>query len=220
MANNFDLKDVNIKLLGHSSVKLKAGKLVMYIDPYDIEDNEKADFVLITHGHYDHCSIKDIKGLLKNNSVIIATPDCSSQISKLNNLEHIKVELVEPYKKMNFEKYNLTIETIPAYNINKEFHKRINNWVGYVIGLNGIRIYHAGDTDFIPEMKELKDIDVAFLPVGGTYTMNSDEAARAAEAIRPKIAVPMHYGKIVGNEEDALHFKKIASEFCEVKVLI
>ena len=219
IGNSFDFRGVNITALGHSSFKIKSKGLVLYIDPYDINDYEKANFVLITHGHYDHCSIKDIKSLVKKDTTIIAPPDCSSQISKLNN-ENIQVELVEPYKSLSFDKYNLKIGTIPAYNINKEFHKKINNWVGYIVEINGVRIYHAGDTDFIPEMRGLKNIDIALLPVGGTYTMNSEEAAIAAKTIKPKIAVPMHYGKIVGTKYDAVNFKKLTSNCCEAKILI
>jgi L-ascorbate metabolism protein UlaG (beta-lactamase superfamily) len=109
------------------------------------------------------------------------------------------------------------IQTIPAYNNNKTFHKRINQWVGYVVEIEGARIYHAGDTDLIEELKELKNIDIALLPVGGTYTMDAKEAARAVDLIKPKIAIPMHYGKIVGDEDDAILFQK--SAHCEVKIL-
>ncbi len=195
----------NVKLdwLGHASFKI-TDKKVIYIDPYNVPPDEKADIILITHGHSDHCSIEDIKELIKDRTIILIPPDCQS---KLSDLQGIDIHLVKPGKKIGA--FGIIIEAVPAYNLNKNFHEK-------VVNIAGKRIYHAGDTDFIPEMKEIKEIDVALLPVGGTYTMDASEAAKAANTIKPKVAVPMHYGSIVGSEEDAKTFK----ELCNVEVEI
>jgi L-ascorbate metabolism protein UlaG (beta-lactamase superfamily) len=118
----------------------------------------------------------------------------------------------------SYEAKGIKFSTVSAYNLSKAFHTRASNWVGYVIEVEGIKIYHAGDTDFVPEMKELKEIDIALMPVGGTYTMNAEEAAKAVNSFKPKIAVPMHFGKIVGSERDAERFKDLV-EGVEVKIL-
>ena len=204
-----EYKGVKIHWLGHASFKI-SNSLVIYIDPYLILENaEKADIILVTHEHYDHCAVENIKKLATEDTIIIATEDCISKLADLN------VKGVIPNQKLEIK--GITIETIPAYNLNKPFHTKASNWVGYVITLNGVRIYHAGDTDFIPEMKELKNIDIALMPVGGTYTMNAEEAAEAVKSFNPKIAVPMHFGEIIGSASDAEKFKELAK--CEVKIL-
>ena len=204
-----EYKGVKIHWLGHASFKI-SNSLVIYIDPYLIPENgEKADIILVTHEHYDHCAVENIKKLAKEDTIVIATEDCISKLADLN------VKGVIPNQKLEIK--GVTIETVPAYNIGKPFHTKASNWVGYVITLNGVRIYHAGDTDFIPEMKELKNIDIALMPVGGTYTMNAEEAAEAVNSFNPKIAVPMHFGKIIGSKADAEKFKELAK--CEVKIL-
>jgi len=204
------LGNVKIDWLGHASFKI-TNKRVIYIDPYNVPSEEKADIILITHSHYDHCSIEDVKGIVKDGTIIIIPPDCQS---KLSGIQGINVYLAKPGKKI--EAFGIIIEAVPAYNINKNFHEKSNEWVGYIINTDGKRIYHAGDTDFIPEMKEIKEIDIALLPVGGTYTMDASEAAKATNTIKPKVAVPMHYGSIVGSEKDAKRFK----ELCNVEVEI
>jgi len=203
--------NIRIDWLGHSGFKI-TDKKVIYIDPYNVPPDEKADIILITHGHSDHCSIEDIKELIKERTIIIITPDCQS---KLSDIQGIDVHLVKPGKKIGA--FEIIIEAVPAYNLNKNFHEKVNEWVGYIVNIAGKRIYHAGDTDFIPEMKKIKDIDVALLPVGGKYTMDAKAAAEAANAINPKIAVPMHYGSIVGSEEDAKKFKELCN--CEVEIM-
>ena len=207
-----DYKGVSITWEGHASFKIRTKNLIIYIDPFQILKPEKADLILITHGHYDHCSIADIEKITKKDTVVVAPADCSSTLSRLQGL---RFEVVEPYSELEIK--NVKISTIPAYNVNKQFHKKINNWVGYVLEVENVRIYHSGDTDVIDEMKDLNNIDVALLCVGGTYTMNAREAAEAANVIKPKIAIPMHYGSIVGDKDDALLFKKLAN--CEVKIL-
>jgi L-ascorbate metabolism protein UlaG (beta-lactamase superfamily) len=191
---------VNIKHLGHATFRIESGE-VIYIDPFNLKVDDKADVILITHSHFDHCSIKDIKRLVKNGTEIFVTPDCQS---KLNHFDKVKVNLVHPNK--SYSLGSLKIDTVPAYNLNKSFHPRANDWVGYIITVNTKRIYHAGDTDFIPEMKTLKDIDIALLPIGGMYTMDVDEAAAAANSFKPKVVIPMHYGAIEGTSADPNKF--------------
>ncbi|MGB9748417.1 MAG: MBL fold metallo-hydrolase [Candidatus Woesearchaeota archaeon] len=208
----FDYKGITISWEGHASFKIKSKDKILQIDPFQLESFEKADLILITHGHYDHCSLTDLSRIVKNGTIIVAPPDCSSTLSKLQGIE---IKLIQPHQKLQV--YDFKIEAIPAYNVNKTFHKKTNNWVGYIIEVDSIRIYHAGDTDLIEEMKGLKNIDIALLPVGGTYTMDAKEAAEAANIIKPKIAVPMHYDKIVGDKDDAILFKKFAQ--CDVRIL-
>lgn len=205
----FEFNKVKIDWLGHASFKISNTKII-YIDPFHLSQNDKADIILITHGHYDYCSIADINRILKPSTIIFATPDCSSKLSKIDTS---RIQIVTPNKKINAG--DITIETIPAYNINKQFHPKINEWIGYILTINNTLIYHAGDTDLIPEMKNVK-ADIALLPVGGTYTMNAQEAAQAANLIKPKIVIPMHYGDIIGTEKDADKFKAL----CKVKVEI
>lgn len=194
----------DFRVLGHASVKI-TGQKVIYIDPFQIKDSEKADIILVTHDHYDHCSQEDIKKILKQDTVIITVADCQSKLARLER----PLTLVKPGDKLNVN--GVVIEVVPAYNIVKRFHAKENQWVGYVVNANKKRYYHAGDTDFIPEMAQLKNIDVAFLPIGGTYTMNPEEAAKAANAIKAKITVPIHYGGVIGTREDAEKFKKLAN---------
>src|SRR4030042_3868546 len=146
----FEFNNVKIDWLGHSSFKISNSKII-YIDPFHLIQNDKADIILITHGHYDHCSIANINRVLKPDTLIFATPDCSSKLSKIDTS---RVQIVTPNKKINIS--DITIETIPAYNPTKQFHPKINEWVGYIITINNTRIYHAGDTDIIPEMKNIK----------------------------------------------------------------
>ncbi len=207
---------MDIKWLGHAGFLIESGKTI-YIDPYDItkEGLKKADIVLITHSHYDHCSPKDIEKIATAETTIIIPKDCKEKIKDFfpdNN-----IIAMSPFETREIS--GIRIKTVPAYNINKEFHKRENNWLGYIVKIGNEKVYHAGDTDFIPEMKALGDenIDYALLPVAGTYTMDAEEAAKATEAIVPAVAIPMHYGKIIGDIVDAEKFQDLAA--CEVKIL-
>ena len=206
--------NVEIKWLGHSGFLIKNSR-VIYIDPYNIkEENEKADLILITHSHYDHCSVADIEKIIKKGTRIILPADCQSKITRFN--VPIKLEIIEPGQKIDLGK--IEISAFPAYNIDKHFHPKDELWIGYLIKMNDVIVYHAGDTDMIPEMKNLTGYGqkeknlIALLPVGGRFTMNSEEAAESAKLIKPSLAIPMHYGSIVGTEEDAMDFVQLCKE--------
>ena len=206
----------NIEVLCHSSIKINKGK-VIYIDPFKInKDYKDADIIFITHDHYDHYSEEDIDKIKKENTIIVAPEEL---ITKLLNKGFQKdcIITVKPNKKYQVE--GIEFETIPAYNIKKQFHPKENEWVGYILELNGVKYYIAGDTDITEENKKVK-CDVAFVPVGGTYTMDAKEAATLVNEIKPKIAVPIHYGSIVGTKEDAINFSKLLNINTECKILI
>ena len=205
----------NIQVLNHSSIKINREK-VIYIDPFKI-DNEyhDADIVFITHSHFDHYSEEDIDKIIKENTKLIVTEDLEQKL--LEKVKKENVISVQPEK--NYFVDGINFETIPAYNINKQFHLKANNWVGYVIELNGIKYYFAGDTDITEENKKV-NCDVAFVPVGGTYTMTAREAAELVNIIKPKIAVPIHYGSVVGTTKDAEDFVIRLNEKIEGRILM
>ena len=206
----------NIEVLCHSSIKINKG-IIIYFDPFKIEKNyNDADIIFITHDHYDHYSEEDIDKVIKNNTIIVSPVDL---LEKLLNkgLKKENIISVKPYEDYNIR--NLKFSTIPAYNTNKQFHPRKNNWVGYLIELEGITYYIAGDTDITEDNKKIK-CDVAFVPIGGTFTMNYQEASELINTIKPKIVVPIHYGSIVGTKEDAINFKKLINPEIECKILI
>ena len=206
----------NIECLGHSTVKIKDENKVIYIDPYNIKKEYKdADFIFVTHNHYDHFSIEDIKKVRKENTIIVITEDVYNDALELG-FEDKNIVKVRPNREYQIE--DIRFNTIPAYNINKKFHSRSNNWVGYILNLNNIKYYIAGDTDITEENKNVK-CDVAFLPVGGTYTMNYKEAATLANILNPMLAIPIHYGIIVGTKEDAIHFKKLINKKIECEIM-
>jgi len=202
--------NIQIDWLGHSSVFIKSKDKIIYIDPYDLSgEYERADIILITHNHYDHCSIADIKKLVKKETIAVISADCQSTINKSSIEIHTKI--LEPKSSIVID--GVKILAFPSYNINKPFHPKDDYWNGYVLDINGTRIYHSGDTDLIPEMNNLSGkINIAFLAMGGKYTMNSEEASNAALIIKPKIAIPIHYGKVVGRDIDALNFVQLCKQ--------
>lgn len=206
---------IDLHWLGHSAFKIKFNGMTIYIDPYQIQDKDGADIILITHSHYDHCSLQDINKVIKEGTTIICTPDCQSNIARIK--QKIILELIEPGKEISYN--NLKVKAVESYNNHKTFHAKSEGWVGYVLHCNETIIYHAGDTDLIKEMSHLTGYGkkgnyfVALLPIGGQFTMDAEEAAQAAEIIKPTLAIPMHYGSIVGSNADAEKFIKL----CEAK---
>jgi len=189
---------MQIDWLGHDGMRITAEGRVIYIDPYQIEGGVPADIVLVTHGHFDHCSPEDIERVLKNDTIVISPPGCEAP----GNTEVMNAGETREVK-------GVKIETVPAYNVDKKFHPKADGHVGYIATLEGQRVYHAGDTDHIPEMADI-ECDIALLPVSGTYVMTAEEAVEAAKVLKPKLAVPMHYGSgVVGTVEDAKRFASL-----------
>ena len=195
----------NIEVLYHSSIRINKEKTI-YIDPFKIDRNyNDADIIFITHDHYDHYSEEDIDKVINENAVIVIPEELLTKVLK-NGINKNAIITVEPNQKYMVQ--GIKFETVPAYNTNKTFHPKENDWVGYVIEINGVKYYIAGDTDITEENKKVK-CDVAFVPVGGTYTMNFEEAAQLVNEIQPKVAVPIHYGSVVGTKQDAEKFVKL-----------
>lgn len=199
----------NIKWLGHAGFAINALDKIIVIDPFQIKEIVPADIILITHSHYDHCSVEDIDKIKKSDTVIVTEAESAKTLSG-------DVRVVKPGDKINVS--GVQIEAVEAYNTNKAFHPRTNGWLGFIITVDGIRIYHAGDTDLIPEMDKI-EVDIALLPVSGTYVMTADEAVEAAKRLKPEIAIPMHFDSIVGSKEDAVKFKKDLEGICKVELL-
>ncbi len=206
----------DIKWFGHASFSFvdENGNRIYYVDPFELtyKKLDKADLIFITHAHPDHFSQSDIDKIIKEDTVIVAPPDILAKIDIASN----RKIAVEPNK--SFEVKGFKFQTVPAYNNRPErlaFHPKENHWVGYIFEVNGKKIYHAGDTDFIDEMRSLKDLklDVAMLPIGGHYTMDEEEAAKAANEIGAKVTVPMHYRRNVGERypEVEENFKKLVT---------
>jgi L-ascorbate metabolism protein UlaG (beta-lactamase superfamily) len=192
--------------LGHDSFRLQ-GEKVVYIDPWKLAaDADKADVILVTHEHYDHFSPDDIKNISKTDTVMVAPQSVAAKGG-------FKFIVVKPGDKISAN--GIAIEAVPAYNPHKQFHPRTSGHVGYIVTLNGKRIYHAGDTDEIPEMAQIQ-CDIALLPVSGTYVMTASEAASVANKIKPSLAIPMHYDAIVGSQKDAEEFKRLAQVPVEI----
>lgn len=197
-----------IHWLGHDTIWIDGGVSVC-IDPFQINTTRSADLILITHEHFDHCSPEDV-AKIQGKATTIVTDAASA--GKLKG----DIRIVAPGDTLQVK--GVGIEVGPAYNTNKDFHPKKAAMLSFVLSLDGVRYYHAGDTDFIPEMKTLR-VDVAFLPVSGTYVMTAEEAIEAARALKPGLAIPMHYGAIVGSEDDAVRFKKALEGEIEVAIL-
>jgi len=194
--------------LGHDGFRIDAEKTV-YFDPYQIEGGPVADLILISHEHFDHCSPEDVAKIQGPETVIVTEKDSAKKLTG-------DIRILKPGEILDLG--DVKIEAVPSYNTDKDFHPRKNGWLGFIVELEGVKVYHAGDADFIPEMKDF-DVDIALLPVSGTYVMTADQAVKAALAINPKLAIPMHYGAIVGDMADALNFKKELEGKVEVSIL-
>lgn len=201
-----------VDVLTHSSIKI-TGKKIIYVDPFKIEkETHDADYIFCTHSHYDHFSPEDIMKIKKEDTVIIVVEELQRKALDLD----IEVMTVVPGEEYDID--DIDFKTTYAYNKEKSFHPKENNWVGYIIKVEGDTYYIAGDTDNIDEIQNV-ECDVALIPVGGTYTMDYKEAAELANAIKADIVIPTHYGSIVGKKDDALNFAKLVKgKF--VKILI
>jgi L-ascorbate metabolism protein UlaG (beta-lactamase superfamily) len=197
-----------ISWLGHDGI-LYHDTIVLYIDPYDISGGPPADLILISHDHFDHCSPEDVKKIQKPETLILTEPDSAKKLSG-------RVEILKPGDTKTV--LGITVEAVPAYNTNKDFHPKAKGWLGFIVSIEGVRLYHPGDADFIPEMKTIQ-ADIAFFPVSGTYVMTAKEAAEAAKLMKPRIAVPIHYGAIVGSDKDAQEFRELLEGEVEVRIL-
>lgn len=210
--------DIKIQWLGHDGFRLSAGGKTIYFDPYKLSKahhkKNDADLVLISHDHFDHMSLDDLRHVINNKTVIVCAKECADKLKAAGAAE---VKDVSPGSKISVQ--GVAVEAVPAYNTNKTFHPKADGKVGFVITLNKSRIYHTGDSDDIPEMSATHP-DIAMVPVSGTYVMTAEEAARAVnERIRPRqLAIPMHYGAIVGTENDARTFSQKVT-VCPVKML-
>jgi L-ascorbate metabolism protein UlaG (beta-lactamase superfamily) len=200
-----EVKGVEIHWLGHAGFRIVGEGKTIYIDPYKIKGGPIADVILITHNHFDHLSMEDIKKVSSPKTILVGPKECEARFRTLGG-EH---KIVKPG--MDVELSGVKIDVVPSYNVGKSFHPKIDGKVGYVLTLGSMKIYHAGDTDRIPEMASIKP-DVSLLPVGGTYTMNAEEAAQAAKDIGTGVFIPMHYGSIVGDRSDAERFKSIVGD--------
>ena len=212
------VQGVEITWLGHDGFKIKKDRVV-YVDPFKVPGKlEAADLVCVTHEHSDHLSVDDLKKVVTAKTTVVTIPACEKAVK---DLKPKAVRVVTAGQRLEVD--GVSVEAVPAYNTTKfrspgnPFHPKADGKVGFVLGIGGLRIYHAGDTDQIPEMAQAKGVDVAMLPVSGTYVMTADEAVKACEAIQPKLAIPMHYGAIVGSAADAEAFRRGVT--CRVEVL-
>ena len=212
-----EYEGINLKWTGHDGFQISNSDKILYIDPFKLakqyNDLHNANLILITHNHFDHLSLNDLGKIINKETIVIAAKECVDQLKALDIKE---VKGVAPGEKINLQ--NNVVETIPAYNTNKDFHPKKDGKVGFIVTINNVRIYHAGDTDLIPEMKTTKP-DIALTPVSGTYVMTAEEASEAVnDLIKPKMAIPMHYNSIVGTREDAVRFSKMVT-VCSTKIL-
>ena len=213
----FEYNDIGIIWTGHAGFKITYESKKIYIDPYKLskehENVSDADIVLITHNHFDHLSIEDLKNIVNETTVIVSAQECLSQLKSLSVKESIGID-----PRNSVKVSDLKIEAVHAYNVDKEFHPKNDKKIGFIVEFGNDRLYHIGDSDIIPEMKDTNS-NIALVPVSGTYVMTAEEASKAInELINPKIAIPMHYGTIVGNKEDAIRFSELVT-VCKTEIL-
>jgi L-ascorbate metabolism protein UlaG (beta-lactamase superfamily) len=206
-----------VEWLGHAGFRVTAGKHRIYIDPYRVGDGAApADLILVTHGHYDHFSPQDIERLSHDGTQVVGPAQVAERLAG-------HVRSIAPGDEIEAEAMpGVYVRAVAAYNTSKRnadgelFHPREAGGVGFDLSVRGERLYHSGDTDVIPEMDEVAGVDVALLPVSGVYVMTAAEAAEAARRIAPRVAVPMHWGDLVGTRADAVAFSRQASVPVEI----
>ncbi len=197
-----------IHWLGHDAFRIEASK-VIYFDPFELKGGPKADIIFISHDHYDHCSPEDVKKIQGTGTVIVTEKDSSKKLSG-------DIRVAKPGDDLTID--GVQVKCLPAYNLKKEFHPKAKGWLGFLVTIDGYKLYHTGDSDLIPEMENLMP-DIALLPVSGTYVMDVDMAAQAALKIKPKLVIPMHYGSFIGSEMDAKRLKELLTGKVEVLIL-
>ena len=201
---------MKINLLTHSSIRVTDNNgRVFYFDPFNIKDeSHDADIIFVTHDHFDHFSIKDINKISKPDTLYILPYSLKGKVN-FNNVRYVK-----PFDRLE----DINVEVRPAYNINKHFHPKNNEWVGYIVKIDNELIYVVGDSDALQENENVK-VDILMLPIGGTYTMDVHEASEFTNKIKPKVVIPTHYGSVVGNESDAEAFKPLIDKSIEVRII-
>ena len=214
----FEYKGLKIRWHGHDTFSVESDVRIFF-DPYKLSKQSEADLILISHDHFDHLSLEDLQKISTIKTTIVAAKECVNKITSIAFKEKMGIAPGEE-KTVN----GIRIRAVSAYNIDKinhdtkkPFHPKEDNKIGFLVNINGTVIYHTGDSDLIPEMSNLRP-DILLIPVSGTYVMTNKEAAKATEIIKPKIAIPMHYGTIVGTERDATEFKNLVKS-CEVQIL-
>ena len=211
------LLNLDFTRIAHDTFRI-AGSQVIYIDPYKVAKHDEANIVLISHEHFDHLNLDDLNKVIMPGTTIVASPLCKDGLQGIKVKE---IRFLDPGGKFTIGK--VEIEGVAAYNLNKfrepgkVFHPQSEKRLGFIIRMDGTTVYFAGDTDVIPEMKSVQ-CDIALLPVSGTYVMTAEEAAEAAQIINPKIAVPMHYGTIVGSDADGKAFQSLVKN-CQVEII-
>lgn len=214
-SKNIEAVAQSIQWFGQGCIKIQHSGQTIYIDPYLLKKEDTADLILITHSHFDHFSVDDLKKIITCETVIYCPADL---VEKSKNLGAARVVGVSPGYESEYK--GIGIQTVPMYNIlKKDKHPMENKWVGYVLNLAGVRVYHAGDTERIPEMKNIK-CDIVLLPLGQTYTMNSiKDAADSVLDVDASVAIPIHFGMYEGKAEDAHEFKRLLVGKVEVMIL-
>ena len=201
-------RDTKLTLIGHATFRIETPGITIYTDPYKIPDNSPpADFILVSHSHYDHCDPDDIEKIKKESTIIIASEEAKRKLKG-------DIQTVSQNDEITIQ--GLTIKTIPAYNISKPYHPK-GAGVGFIINTGQTTIYFAGDTDYTEEMQNLTGIDICLVPIGGTYTMDEKEASEFVNHIKPKVAIPMHYGSIT--QGDPVEFKRLTDPAIDVRIM-
>lgn len=196
-----------------SSIRIEDGGLVVYFDPLKIAEQHDANYIFITHSHWDHFSPDDIQKVASENTNIIAPRDVYDKLMK-TGFDTSKLHRVQPYDELDLD--GIHVRAVPAYNINKDFHPKANNWVGYVVTINNAIYYIMGDTDALPENESVR-CGTLFIPIGGTYTMNATEAANFTNKIHPTTAIPIHYGMVVGTHDDFVRYQSLVEAGIDIE---